>query len=336
MYDNKNYISSSLSQLFAKRKCIKDYYTIVEELNFHNDDENNKYCNKETFMIISCKIKSSLNHDGNDDDDTNNIITEKTDALYFLKKNNWKLHENKILNELTILKKIKNNGHHTNIINIKDWFFDSYDTQQFCIVLEYAEKGDLYNNIIKKKERLCEKEVLYLFRQIVEGIYYLHLHCIAHLDIKLENIVITKDNIPKICDFNLSIYFEKIDKNNNKESIYFENVHVKKPIGSLGYVAPEILMCAKTKQPYNPFFADVWSCGIVLYTMLLKCFPFNGKTIEKLFQNIQDYQYGKNLKMISLLSEATKNLIFFILQINVQNRPKIWDVKSEIFKLLSN
>lgn len=117
-----------------------------------------------------------------------------------------------------------------------------------------------------ENRRIPEKEVRIIFRQIVEGVNYLHSSNFVHRDIKLENILIDKkDKKIKIIDFGFSVSIQA-DKKLNMFC------------GTPSYMAPEIV----SKQDYNGKFVDVWALGILLFTMLCGKFPFKGCFILKI------------------------------------------------------
>ena len=111
----------------------------------------------------------------------------------------------------------------------------------------------------KNGRKLEEDEARNLFRQIVEGIDYLHKKNIAHRDIKLENILLDENNTIKIIDFGFSIVMQK-DK--------LLNVFC----GTPSYMSPELA----TKKDYQGWHADVWALGVLLHVFLCGKFPFKG------------------------------------------------------------
>lgn len=116
-----------------------------------------------------------------------------------------------------------------------------------------------------ESRRIPENDVRYIFKQVVEGINYLHLNNFVHRDIKLENILINKKNREiKIIDFGFSVCVKA-----DKKLCMF--------CGTPSYMAPEIV----SKQEYNGKYVDVWALGILLYTMLCGKFPFKGKIVIK-------------------------------------------------------
>ena len=106
------------------------------------------------------------------------------------------------MNEVRILASIQ----HPNIIGYKEAFFEEA-TQSLCIIMEFADGGDLLKLISNHKKRntqFPEKEAWYYFIQMVRGLKALHDLKICHRDIKCANIFITKDGIIKLGDLNVS------------------------------------------------------------------------------------------------------------------------------------
>ena len=128
--------------------------------------------------------------------------------------------ENIIKRELNILQNI----HHINIIDTKQILNDS---ENIYIIMEYCEKGELFDLIVDKIF-FEENEAAYYFYQLINGVEYLHRKGIVHRDLKPENLLLTKNNILKIIDFDLSNYY---DKNNPLTT----------SCGSLGYAPPEVI-----------------------------------------------------------------------------------------------
>lgn len=97
-----------------------------------------------------------------------------------------------------------------------------------------------------------------MFREYFSGLQYMHSELIAHRDIKLENILVTAQNVPKLADFSFSIEFTK---NSPLCTSY---------CGSVPYFAPELLQ----RKPYNPFKSDIWALGVCLFITTNNIFPF--------------------------------------------------------------
>jgi len=119
------------------------------------------------------------------------------------------------------------------------------------ILTEYAKNGDLYNFLIKNKEKITDKLIRTFFRQLMEGIEYLHKIGIAHLDLKLENLLLDENFKLKIADFDLSCFSRDI-------------ALIGK--GTLFYRAPELI----TSECQNTSAADIYSAGIILFILKSK------------------------------------------------------------------
>ena len=166
----------------------------------------------------------------------------------------------RINREITILR----NFSHLNVIKIND-IFETKDN--YYILMEYCEKGELFNYIVEK-QRLSEEEASYFYYQLINGLEYIHEHNVVHRDLKPENLLLEKGNILKIIDFGLSNYFT--------------GQLLSTPCGSPCYASPEMVSGNK----YNGFYIDVWSTGIILYAMICGYLPFEDPNNEILFQKI--------------------------------------------------
>ncbi|KAJ4147335.1 hypothetical protein LMH87_001866 [Akanthomyces muscarius] len=171
-------------------------------------------------------------------------------------------YEKKIKSEFSIAKSL----HHPNIV----------ETVRLCTdhgrwnhVMEYCSEGDLFGlvqkNFFKGESKL--KDRLCIFKQLVQGVAYLHAHGIAHRDIKLENLLITKDSKIKITDFGVSEVFTGTHPGlREAHGLCGQNMGDVRRCnpgicGSEPYIAPEVL--AK-KGSYDPRALDVWGTGIVM------------------------------------------------------------------------
>ena len=199
-----------------------------------------------------------------------------------------------ILNEINVLKKID----HPNIIKIFEFYLKD---NNYYLITENCSGGELYELV--NNTHFNEVQVAYIMYQLFSAINYCHKMGIIHRDLKPENILITKNDNNfldiKICDFGTSQIFKKGDIQ-------------KETIGSLFYVAPEVL-----KKNYN-FKCDLWSCGIIMYILLTQKLPFSGKTDEEIIANIvyKDYNY----KRLTNVSFEAQELISLLLEKDIKKR----------------
>ena len=201
--------------------------------------------------------------------------------------------------EILFLKKFN----HPNIIRFYDIIEDK---ENFYMIMEYASKGELLNYILSKK-KLNETEAANIFCQLITGIEFIHKYKIAHRDIKPENLLLKENNILVIIDFGLS------NEYNNEKLL-------STPCGSPYYAAPEMILGKK----YNGLISDIWSSGIVLYTMICGKLPFEEKSLDILYKKILtlDYEIPENI------SNDLKDLMKKIFCINPKNRINIDGLKS--------
>ncbi|CEH15821.1 pkinase-domain-containing protein [Ceraceosorus bombacis] len=145
--------------------------------------------------------------------------------------------------------------HHVNIIETLDIISDH---GHYYEVMEYAPY-DLFSVVMSGK--MCRQEIYCVFRQIVDGVDYLHSMGLAHRDLKLDNCVMNTSNIVKLIDFGTATVFHSPGKS---------KVVATGVVGSDPYLAPEVL----SQQTYDPRLTDVWSCAIIFLCMVLRRFPW--------------------------------------------------------------
>jgi len=124
--------------------------------------------------------------------------------------------------------------------------------------MEYAPY-DLFSVVMSQK--MCRPEIYCVFRQICEGVDYLHSIGLAHRDLKLDNCVMTTHNVVKLIDFGTAAVFHYPGKKLTKASGI---------VGSDPYLAPEVLV----DETYDPRKTDVWSVAIIFMCMILRRFPW--------------------------------------------------------------
>ncbi|EFN54321.1 hypothetical protein CHLNCDRAFT_135543 [Chlorella variabilis] len=149
---------------------------------------------------------------------------------------------------------------HPNIIQFKEAFLTA---THLGIAMEYANGGDLFDRVVSRR-RLPEDEARYFFWQLVQGLAWCHSQGVCHRDLKLDNVLLAGDpSAPqlKLCDFGFS-------KSQQQDSM------PNTLLGTPAYLAPEVLKEGGENQQYNGELADVWSCGVALYVMLVGAYPF--------------------------------------------------------------
>lgn len=154
----------------------------------------------------------------------------------------------KLMKEVNLLLKLRQN----NVVKI----YETIETQKhIIIVMELCAGGDLLN-YVRKRRRLKEPFAQKIFRQIIDGLSYIHSKNIAHRDIKLDNILLDGKGNVKIADFGVS------------RQIQPDQI-MREQCGTPAYIAPEILR----NRGYS-LNVDLWSAGVVLFAMLYGTVPF--------------------------------------------------------------
>ncbi|XP_076004359.1 death-associated protein kinase 3 [Genypterus blacodes] len=205
--------------------------------------------------------------------------------------------------EVNILREIQ----HSNIITLHDIFENKTDV---ILILELVSGGELFD-FLAEKESLTEEEATGFLKQILDGVYYLHLKRIAHFDLKPENIMLLDKNVPnpriKLIDFGIA---HQIKAGNEFKNIF----------GTPEFVAPEIVN-------YEPLGleADMWSIGVITYILLSGASPFLGETKQETLTNISAVNYDFDEEYFSNTSELAKDFIRRLLVKDPKKRMTIDD-----------
>lgn len=220
-------------------------------------------------------------------------------AIKIINKNNIKKKSDivRIKKEISILKKIR----HKNIIQIYEVMESN---QNVYIAMENCEGKELFEYIIKNK-RLKELEACRLFRQLINGVDYIHSQGIIHRDLKPENILLDENMDIKISDFGLSTFFS-------------QGEYLSTPCGTPNYAPPEMLI----GNQYDGELSDIWSCGIILYTMLTGSLPCAESKETIILNKIVSNQYI----IPTYLSKGAIDLLSCMLEPDYSKRIKIKEI----------
>ena len=190
---------------------------------------------------------------------------------------------------------------HANIVKL----LEVIDTEEaLFIVMEYVSGGDLFT-YLEAKGRLTEGEARGLFRQLVSALQHCHQRGVVHRDLKLGNLLLDANNNVKISDFGLSNQWHP-----GKKLDTF--------CGSPAYMAPELFL----RMPYTGPEVDVWSLGVILYTMVTGSLPFRGQYFWELQQRVLRGQYH----VPKSLSNEITDLLDRMLTLSPTNRGTLDDV----------
>ncbi|KAL3958950.1 hypothetical protein ACCO45_007112 [Purpureocillium lilacinum] len=219
-------------------------------------------------------------------------------------------------------------GQHPNVI---EWFASGEDPVWRWIAMEFAEGGDLFDKIEADVGVRQDIAQLY-FIQLVGGVSFMHSKGVAHRDLKPENILLSAEGSLKLADFGMATMFEYKGQRKTSSTL----------CGSPPYIAPEILACGRApdrKAPgaskYSPDLADLWSCGVILFVLLVGNTPWDepspsswefseytrnhGHSTDALFQQVRQHPWytrhnplltadGKVSDPIHLATQMLENL----------------------------
>lgn len=176
-----------------------------------------------------------------------------------------------IKREITLLTTLK----HPNIINGLEILNSA---AKLYMVMEFVDGGDMHS-LISERRLVPEAEARRYFRGLISCLAYCHERGVTHRDLKLENLLITSAGELKVCDFGLaSVRALNSDANQLCSTV----------VGTEDFAAPEILQ----QIPYSGEKADMWSSGIILYTMLAGFCPFRGDDTTALFESIKSCHFA--------------------------------------------
>ena len=241
-----------------------------------------------------------------------NNQTKEQVAIKIMEKNKIVQEEEKVKIERE--KELHKNLRHPNIVHL---YSVIEKDDKIYLIMEYIKGKELFDYIVKKK-KLTENESCLFFQQIISGIEYLHKIKYVHRDIKPENLLINEETKElKIIDFG----FSNICSNPNKNLL-------ESACGSPFYAAPEMLNGEKYRAPP----VDIWSCGIVLYTMICGYLPFEDEDNNILYEKIRK---GKFV-IPKHVSEQARDLLNKILVTDPQKRFTINQIKNHPWFSLYN
>ncbi|XP_072539068.1 MAP/microtubule affinity-regulating kinase 3 isoform X12 [Salminus brasiliensis] len=197
----------------------------------------------------------------------------------------------KLFREVRIMKILN----HPNIVKL----FEVIETEKtLYLVMEYASGGEVFDYLVAHG-RMKEKEARAKFRQIVSAVQYCHQKHIVHRDLKAENLLLDADMNIKIADFGFSNEFTL----GNKLDTF---------CGSPPYAAPELFQGKKYDGPE----VDVWSLGVILYTLVSGSLPFDGQNLKELRERVLRGKY----RIPFYMSTDCENLLKRFLVLNPAKR----------------
>lgn len=189
---------------------------------------------------------------------------------------------------------------HENLVRLHDFFSDD---EFYYLVMDYCQGGELQEYLASYE--LEEEEAAKVFRQIAQAIDFIHSYNVAHLDLKPANILITEFPRIKVADFGFVTYVKK-------------NEHLNTFYGSTCYCSPECL----SHREYDGLKSDIWSLGVILYTLVVGKPPWNMNSESVMIRQIKKASFT----VPNHISLDCQNLIEKMLRLNPEERISIIEV----------
>jgi BR serine/threonine kinase len=228
-----------------------------------------------------------------------NKLTEQKVAIKIIKKSTIEAKSDmsiKIRREIGLMR-LFNHPHLLKLFDVLE------SSRHLYIVMEYAAHGELFD-FLQEQNSLSVEFAVRLFRQIIYGLEFLHVHSICHRDIKPENILLDSHDNIKIADFGFARWMK-------------DNTAVT-ACGSPHYIAPEVII----GLPYDGRSADIWSCGVLFYTLMCGRLPFDEPTVRKLLLRVRSGKF-----VMPDLPADIKDLIQRMLTVEPKERITLSQIK---------
>jgi serine/threonine protein kinase len=308
---NTNYCSNTciIEHIYEKHKGSEDNLANLMSIKLSNSN-NSPFIKKGEFIkdpkldpyfdyknLIKVKISGKVNVLGSGAFGDVFLAKHKSDGKFYAVKQMQKKRIDEagaprdiIIREINIHLRLN----HENIVKLHSY---DEDKDSYFLILEHVNAGTMFNLLKKNKGGLDEPTAFRYFIQAAAAIHFLHEQGLVHRDIKPENLLVTEDNVVKLCDFGWCVEIAA----GNRQTF----------CGTYEYMAPEVIK----EKPYNGSI-DVWSLGILLYELLHGYSPFRAKKggqedeeYAEIFRNIVKYDF----KIDKPMSENCADLINSIL-----------------------
>ncbi|KAJ0264764.1 CBL-interacting serine/threonine-protein kinase 4 [Hirschfeldia incana] len=205
--------------------------------------------------------------------------------------------EPRIIREIDAMRRLRD---HPNILKIHEVMATK---SKIYLVMELAVGGELFSKLLRRG-RLPESAARRYFQQLASALRFSHLHGVAHRDVKPQNLLLDREGNLKVSDFGLSALPE-----------HLRDGLLHTACGTPAYTAPEII----SRRGYDGGKADAWSCGVILYVLLVGYVPFDDSNIASMYRKIQRREY----RFPSWISKQARSIISQMLDPNPDTRMSI-------------
>ena len=212
--------------------------------------------------------------------------------------------------EVATLNRVREDPHE-NIMNVSCIF----KYRHHVYIITDVSSCDLLEYITQKGLQTTDWSV-HIYRQIIEGLNYLHNNLgIAHRDLKCENVLLDHSfEKAQICDLGFATF---VPDNENLSSTF---------CGSISYSAPEIIRC----EPYDPKLSDIWSVGILLFCIITGVVPFSTKHLRAI--SAMKCKVSIRTPGNVTVHEQLKKILYNLLRYEPKERPTLKVVRKFISK----
>ncbi|KAI7878012.1 kinase-like protein [Lichtheimia hyalospora FSU 10163] len=181
----------------------------------------------------------------------------------------------------------------------------------------FEDVHNTLSELIKRRARLTEPETRYFLIQVLDACRYMHDNRVIHRDIKLSNVFLDRNMDVKIGDFGLSALL--VNAQDRKKTV----------CGTPNYIAPEILF----SRSGHDHKVDMWSIGVLMFTLLVGRHPFQQKDVKQIYKKIKQnynepsYEFPSHLN----ISQDAKDLVKKLLVNKPDQRPSVPEVLKHPF-----
>ncbi|KAM0905157.1 hypothetical protein ACQ4PT_017535 [Festuca glaucescens] len=186
---------------------------------------------------------------------------------------------------------------HPGVVTLRAVFEDS---DRFYLVMELCRGGRLLDEVAREG-RLSERRTAHVIRELMDVVKYCHEMGVVHRDIKPENVLLTKAGRLKLADFGLAVRITDGQK-------------LSGVAGSPAYVAPEVLEGNYSEK------VDIWAAGVLLHVLLTASLPFQGGSVEAVFEAIKTVEIDFRGDKWELVSVLARDLVSQMLHRDVSSR----------------
>lgn len=190
---------------------------------------------------------------------------------------------------------------HKHVCEYKHFFEDKTN----CYILLELCHNQSMNEMIKRRKRLTEPEAAFFMQDMIGAVKYMHENFVIHRDLKLGNLFLDKNMHIKVGDLGLATRLEKAEEKR------------KTICGTPNYIAPEVIQGTKETRGHS-YEVDIWSMGVILYTMLIGKPPYEAKDVKATYKRIIANEY--DFPVHTPISPQARDLIAAMLQSRPEQR----------------